>query len=708
MDKKSVNVKGPYSHNALTVSNNTELDEDGLRNNGVHMMREIPSEACFAVNGGATGPGGANDTGENAGWESKTQFMLSVVGYSVGLGNIWRFPYLCQKNGGGAFLIPFLIMVLLEGAPLLLIELGIGQKLRQGSLGTWNMIHASIGGIGIASTIVAFLVGLYYNVIITWCFFFLFQSFRSPLPWASCPTVEIGNVTVPVPECVKSSETAYYWYREALDISPSIDETGGIKWWMALCLLLAWVFVYFIIMRGVKSAGWVIYFTACFPYVVLTIFFVRGITLRGAAAGLIHMYKPKMEKLLDLATWMDAATQVFYSFGLAFGSLIAFGSYNKPRNNCVKDVIFITCTNALTAMYASIVIFSILGFKATAIHDRCIDGNKKVLRELLSDKYSDISNITDNIYESYMKEHFPDEKSLNGSAFLDCSLEKELDSAAAGTGLAFVVFTQAIVELPASPFWAIIFFLMLLALGLGSQIGTMEGVVNTVFECSYFKNVRKELLTAIVCFISFVCGLIFVTGAGEYWVSLFDGYASTTGLVIIALLEIVSVMYIYGHERFSADVEYMTGYYPGWYWQITWRIVGPGFLCLLLVGSLIEKVRNSPVYDAWDSEKGETHLLPYPGWCMCIALALIIVGIVPIIAGWLMDRFNILGPSGRPRSASTTMRRIDTAASTRPMMEDYEVTEYRTDILPDDADDMMEGPLRMAPMKSFRMEVIDC
>lgn len=78
----------------------------------------------------------------------------------------------------GAFLIPFLIMVVIQGAPLLLIELGIGQRLRTGSLNAWNMIHPGIGGIGLASTVVAFLVGLYYNVIITWCFFFLFNSFR--------------------------------------------------------------------------------------------------------------------------------------------------------------------------------------------------------------------------------------------------------------------------------------------------------------------------------------------------------------------------------------------------------------------------------------------------------------------------------------------------------------------------------------------------
>ena len=107
--------------------------------------------------------------------------------------------------------------------------------------------------------------------------------------------------------------------------------------------------------------------------------------------------------------------------------------------------------------------------------------------------YKDISMITDDIYSDFMRKEFP-----NGNAtdpFRDCSLEKELDEAAAGTGLAFVVFTQAIVELPISPFWSIIFFMMLLALGIGSQIGTMEGVVNTVFESSYFNHIKKPILT---------------------------------------------------------------------------------------------------------------------------------------------------------------------------------------------------------------------
>lgn len=85
------------------------------------------------------------------------------------------------------------------------------------------------------------------------------------------------------------------------------------------------------------------------------------------------MYKPQMEKLLDPSVWLDAATQVFYSFGLAFGSLIAFGSYNTPKNNCVRDVLLVSVCNAFTAIYASVVIFAILGFKATTDLEKCIE-----------------------------------------------------------------------------------------------------------------------------------------------------------------------------------------------------------------------------------------------------------------------------------------------------------------------------------------------
>jgi len=121
--------------------------------------------------------------------------------------------------------------------------------------------------------------------------------------------------------------------------------------------------------------------------------------------------------------------------------------------------------------------------------------NKHQMVTLNGTMFPDVNMITDDVYNNYIAARFPNGNETDG--FRNCSLEDELDKAAAGTGLAFVVFTQAIVELPISPFWSIIFFLMLLALGIGSQIGTMEGVVNTIFESSYFNHIRKEILTGM-------------------------------------------------------------------------------------------------------------------------------------------------------------------------------------------------------------------
>ncbi len=109
-----------------------------------------------------------------------------------------------------------------------------------------------------------------------------------------------------------------------------------------------------------------------FPYAVLTIFLIRGLTLEGAGAGLAHMFQPRLEKLLIPQVWLDAAVQVFYAYGLAFGSIIGFGSYNPPNKNCVRDVYLISACNAFTAVYACAVVFSILGFKAQHLFDKCM------------------------------------------------------------------------------------------------------------------------------------------------------------------------------------------------------------------------------------------------------------------------------------------------------------------------------------------------
>uniref|UniRef100_A0A670YSR4 Transporter n=1 Tax=Pseudonaja textilis TaxID=8673 RepID=A0A670YSR4_PSETE len=119
-------------------------------------------------------------------WGKKIDFLLSVVGFSVDLANVWRFPYLCYKNGGGAFLIPYSLFLIIAGMPLFYMELALGQYNREGAATVWK-ICPLFKGVGYAVILIALYVGFYYNVIIAWSLYYLFASFSmGELPWVHC------------------------------------------------------------------------------------------------------------------------------------------------------------------------------------------------------------------------------------------------------------------------------------------------------------------------------------------------------------------------------------------------------------------------------------------------------------------------------------------------------------------------------------------
>ncbi|XP_070707487.1 sodium-dependent neutral amino acid transporter B(0)AT2-like [Pempheris klunzingeri] len=573
-----------------------------------------------------------------AGWNSKIEYFLAQVGFSVGLGNVWRFPYLCHQNGGGAFLFLYVLLMLIVGIPLFFLELAAGQAIRQGSIGVWKYISPRLSGIGYSSCVVCFFVALYYNVILAWSLFYLGNSFQYPLPWEQCP--EEGNVTVK--ECEMSSPTSYFWYRKALDITDSINETGSFNPYIVCCLLAAWTIVCLGMFKGIKTSVKVMYFSSIFPYVVLFCFLVRGLLLDGALDGIAYMFYPKLEIWADVQVWRQAATQVFFALGLGFGSIIAYSSYNPKNNNCHRDAFTVSAINFLTSVLATLVVFAVLGFRAKEKVTECVVSNVKVLSEQfrsgLVDKsmmpgfdYSDPGSVALQDYRNWFTQFG---KMVPGN-LTECDLEKEMQKGVEGTGLAFIAFTEAMSLLPGSPFWSALFFLMLLNLGLSTMFGTMEGILAPLTD--RFKTLanNKTKLTIFSCIIGFIIGLLFTQRCGNYFVAMFDDYSATLPLIIVVVFETFSVSWLYGADRFLDDIEAMLGWRPHVIYKYLWKYICLLAMLGLLGATTIRMIITRPTYMAWNQEKASEEYLEYPGWALAVLALLIIFAMMPVPLGFI-------------------------------------------------------------------------
>nr|WLN44356.1 ORPHAN1 [Sinonovacula rivularis] len=494
-------------------------------------------------------------------WGSQIEFILTLVGFAVGLGNVWRFPYLCYKNGGGAFLVPYFISLFVMGIPLFYLELAFGQFASLGPLKIW-IINPAMKGLGYAMVIVSALIAIYYNVIIAVAIYYFFASMTSELPWslcnidwASCNCRDSTmNKTDPDPwnfsrpECAgrtdynvsdAKSPSDEYFNRKVLQLTSGLGETGGMSWQLSLCLLACWTVVFLVLTKGVKSLGKVVYVMATFPYILLTAMLIRGVTLPNASTG-IHFYlTPNVSKLAEAEVWSDAAVQIFFSLSACSGGLIAMASYNGFNNNVLRDAFLVPIINCGTSFYAGFVIFSTLGFMA----------------------------------------------GKNGVEVKDV--------VAKGPGLAFVAYPEALSQMPVAPLWAILFFLMMMMLGFSSSFSIVETVLTGLLdEFPILRRSKKNtiLFRLAACVSGFLLGLPMVTGCGFYLLDLVDNACSGFPLLFVGLFETIAIIFIYGYTKFRKDIEMMLGYssviktftsISFYFFAPMWCLVTP--LCLLAV-----------------------------------------------------------------------------------------------------------------------------
>lgn len=570
-------------------------------------------------------PGGADEEvgqeEEREKWHHSFEFVLSLIGYAVGVGNLWRFPYLCLKNGGGAFLIPYFFFLILAGIPLFYMEVLLGQFSGISSLFVWKMCPL-FRGLGFCMILVSGMACIYYNAVISWILYYLYSSFTSDLPWAQCghwwntPTCihrtpaascnssavlrnssaslgsnsaaismgdelcDVVNNTSFLAALNVSAEDAAsgrthksaaeeFWQYSVLRKSDGLHELGGVQLNNALCLLAAWILVFLCLIRGIRSLGKVVYVTALLPYVLLTIFLVRGALLPGAGDGVYFYIWPDFSRLANFTVWIEACLQVFYSLGPAWGGLITMASFNKFHNNCFRDAVIGSLADGLTSFYGGFVIFCVIGFMAKE------------------------ANIT-------------------------------VDKVAAqGPGLAFVAYPEAISKMPLPPLWAILFFTMLLSLGLDSQFGMFETVVSGVVDAfprvfPRQKTRRRMLLVFVLSMCSYFISLPIATKGGIYVFQLLDWFVAAFCVVLTSLIECIIIGWIYGVERFSDDVELMLGSRPGIFMKLCWCFITPFLMLLAFLFTIT--TYTLPVYDGY----------VYPAEANVIGFLISIIPILPI------------------------------------------------------------------------------
>ena len=272
-------------------------------------------------------------------WSSRTAFLLAAIGSAVGLGNLWRFPFIAYKNGGGAFLVPYFVALLTAGIPLLLAEYAFGARSKTGAPHAMRNISSRVEWVGWWAILTGFVILTYYMAVMAWSWFYMVKS--PTIPWAE--------------------DAKIYFFDNVLKISEGPMQLGGIVWPLAIAALATWVICYFITRWGTKSVGAVVKWTVPIPYILLVILLVHGLMQMGSIDGLIYYLTPTWDILKNPEVWMAAYGQVFFSLSLGFGVMIAYASYLKSKEDIPWQATFAGLANSATEFFAGFVVFAVLG-----------------------------------------------------------------------------------------------------------------------------------------------------------------------------------------------------------------------------------------------------------------------------------------------------------------------------------------------------------
>lgn len=281
------------------------------------------------------------DTREN--WSSRSGFIIAAVGSAVGLGNIWRFPYVAYENGGGAFLVPYLLALITAGLPLLFLDYAVGHKARNSPPKAYRTLFRGGETLGWWQVCVCIIIGLYYASVLTWAGSYVYFS--------------IGQMWGSDPEA--------FFFKSYLQTSNAagfdVHYVSHIFWPIVGIWVLTLVILYGGVKKGVELSNKIF---MPLLFVLFTILVIQALRLPGAVDGLNAFFTPNWSAMMDYKVWLAAYGHTFFSLSVGFGIMVTYASYLKPKTNLTGSGLIVGFANASTEILAGIGIFAALGFMA--------------------------------------------------------------------------------------------------------------------------------------------------------------------------------------------------------------------------------------------------------------------------------------------------------------------------------------------------------
>ncbi|HGO5292570.1 TPA: sodium-dependent transporter [Photobacterium damselae subsp. damselae] len=277
-------------------------------------------------------------------WGSRAGFILAAVGSAIGLGNIWRFPYMAYENGGGAFFIPYLFAMLTAGIPFMIMEFTLGHKLRSAAPRAFAKLGGKYEWLGWFQVFIAAVIAVYYVAVIGWAISYLGFSFQQS--WGS--------------------DTNAFFFSEYLKLGEhSPSRLGGFQLHIAIPMMIAWAITFAAIYSGVKGGierASKIMMPLLFIMVLGLI--TRVVFLPGALDGLNYLFQPDFSKILDAKVWSAAYGQIFFTLSVGFAIMIAYSSYLPSKSDINNNAFMTVLINCGFSITAGVLIFAVLGYMA--------------------------------------------------------------------------------------------------------------------------------------------------------------------------------------------------------------------------------------------------------------------------------------------------------------------------------------------------------